>query len=119
MSEAFRGFVLLLSVVLWLPCLMPLLSGEMSTSEAGIRYGAALLFAWGGCAAVGALLKAYAPQPAEDPDPADDLAVEADRRASASASGSGPAAAPVVESAKAEVLVERRSRPRDDDAVAT
>ena len=111
MSEAFRGFVLLLSVVLWLPCLMPLLEGEMSTSEAGIRYAAALLFAWGGCAAVAALLKAYAPEPEEEPDAAETAAdgspIDADRRG------------PGVENAKAEVLVERRSRPRDDDAVAT
>ena len=106
MSDAFRGFVLLLSVVLWLPCLMPLLEGEMSTAEAGIRYGAALLFAWGGCAAVAALLKAYAPEPAEDAD-AEDPPVGVDRRA------------PGVETARAEVLVERRSQPRDDDAIAT
>ncbi len=107
MSEAFRGFVLLLSVVLWLPCLMPLLEGQMSTAEAGIRYGAALLLAWGGCAAVAALLKAYAPEPAKEPDVADGVAAEVDRRA------------PGVETAKAEVLVERRSQPRDDDAIAT
>ena len=112
MSEAFRGFVLLLSVVLWLPCLMPLLEGEMSASEAGLRYAAALLFAWGGCAAVAALLKAYAPEPEEEEPAAAEAAkdvppVDLDRRG------------PGVETAQAEVLVERRSRPRDDDAVAT
>ncbi len=107
MSEALRGFVLLLSVVLWLPCLMPLLEGEMSTAEAGIRYGAALLFAWGGCAAFAALVRSYAPEPVEEPEATDGPVVEVDRRA------------PGVETAKAEVLVERRSQPRDDDAVAT
>lgn len=106
MSEALRGFVLLLSVVLWLPCLMPLIDGEMSTAEAGLRYGAALLFAWGGCAVVAALLKAYAPEPAEDEDAATMPSLE-DRRAAR------------VETAHAEVLVERRAEPRDDDAVAT
>jgi hypothetical protein len=106
MSEALRGFVLLLSVVLWLPCLLPLIDGEMSTAEAGLRYGAALLFAWGACAAVAALLKAYAPEPVEDDD-THSAAVATDRRG------------PSVETAKAEVLVERRAQPRDDDAIAT
>jgi hypothetical protein len=102
MSEALRGFVLLLSVVLWLPCLLPLLEGEMTTAEAGLRYGAALLFAWGGSAAVAALLKAYAPEAEDEPAAPDGPPVEGDRRA------------PGVETAKAEVLVERRSRPRDE-----
>ena len=105
MSDALRGFVLLLSVVLWLPCLMPLLDGEMSTAEAGLRYGAALLFAWGGCAAVAALLQAYAPEP--DPETEGTTPAKDDRRA------------PAAETAKAEVLVERRATPRDDDAIAT
>lgn len=104
MSEALRGFVLLLSVLLWLPCLMPLIDGEMSTAEAGLRYAAALLFAWGGCAVVAALLKAYAPEPDDDTATTPDLE---DRRA------------PRVETAQAEVLVNRRAQPRDDDAVAT
>lgn len=106
MSEALRGFVLLLSVVLWLPCLRPLLDGEMSTAEAGVRYAAALLLAWGGCAAVSALLSAYAPEPVEAPP-----------------AGSAPpppgAVPPGFETAQAERLVERRSVPRDDDAIAT
>lgn len=107
MSEAFRGFVLLLSIVLWLPCLMPLLEGEMSAAEAGIRYGAALMFSWGGCAAVAALLQAYAPEPAEEPDNAAGPPVPVDRRPSG------------VETTNAEVLVERRSQPRDDDVIGT
>ena len=105
MSEAVRGFVLLLSVLLWLPCLRPLLEDEMSTAEAGARYGAALLLAWGGCAAVAALLKAYAPDPVEEP---------ARTAAGPDAAGSAP-----VETAQAQVLVERRAQPRDDDAIAT
>jgi hypothetical protein len=101
-SEALRGFVLLLSVVLWLPCLPPVLEGEMSTAEAGVRYAAALLLAWGGCAVVAALVRAYAPEPSDDGE------------ASAPADSPGP-----VEVAQAEVLRERRAQPRDDDAIAT
>ena len=106
MSDALRGVVLLLSVVLWLPCLRPLLDGEMSTAEAGVRYGVALLLAWGSCAVLAALVKAYTPEPEEEPD-----ATAADRRADSGAVG--------VETAKAEVLVDRRAQPRDDDAIAT
>lgn len=102
MSDTLRGFVLLLSVVLWLPCLPPVLQGEMSTAEAGVRYAAALLLAWGGCAAVAALVRAYAPEPSED------------------GAASAPADRPDrVETAQAEVLLERRAQPRDDDAIAT
>ena len=107
MSDAFRGFVLLLSVVLWSPCLMPVIDGEMGVDEAGIRYALALLLAWGGSAAVVALVKMYAPEPevAPTPEPAP-VPVPA-------------AAPPGVEKAEAEVLVERRKTPRDDDAIAT
>jgi hypothetical protein len=105
-SEAFRGFVLLFSVVLWSPCLMPLIAGEMTVAEAGVRYAIALLLAWGGSAAVVALWKAYAPEAEEEEEEVPDAAPVPDR-------------APAVETAQAEVLVERRKQPRDDDAVAT
>lgn len=102
-SDAFRGFVLLLSVVLWSPCLMPVINGEMTVEEGGVRYALALLLAWGGSAAVVGLFTAYAPKVEEvPPEPA-----------------LPAAAAPGVEQAQAEVLVERRKAPRDDDAVAT
>jgi hypothetical protein len=59
MSEAARGLVLLVSVLLWLPVLRPLLAGEMSTAEAGLRYAAALLLAWGGATLLASLVRSY------------------------------------------------------------
>lgn len=103
MSDTYRGFVLLLSVVLWSPCLMPLINMEMTVDEAGIRYVLALLLAWGGSAVVVSLVRAYTPQVEEVPDTAPVPEAEP----------------PGVQKAHAEVLVERRKHPRDDDAVAT
>jgi hypothetical protein len=104
-SDAFRGFVLLLSVVLWSPCLMPVIDGGMTVAEGGVRYALALLLAWGGSAAVVALVKAYAPAVEEPAVEAPPVPVQAPP--------------PGVEKAQAEVLVERRKTPRDDDAIAT
>lgn len=59
MSDAVRGLVILVSVLLCLPVLPPLLAGEMDASEAGLRYAGALLLAWGGAALLTALAKAY------------------------------------------------------------
>jgi hypothetical protein len=59
MSEGVRGLVLLVSVLLWLPVLRPLLAGEMTTAEAGLRYAAALLLAWGGATLLGSLVRSY------------------------------------------------------------
>ena len=73
MSEALRGFVLLLSVLLWLPALRPFLSGQMRTDEAALRYGGALLLAWGGVSLLAAIVRAYTPEPekaATEPTPA-------------------------------------------------
>jgi hypothetical protein len=53
-----------------------------------------------------ALWKAYAPEAEEEEEEVPDAAPVPDR-------------APAVETAQAEVLVERRKQPRDDDAVAT
>lgn len=105
MSDTCRGFVLLLSIVLWSPCLMPLINMEMTVDEAGIRYALALLLAWGGTAIVVSLVTSYTPQIEEVPDPEP-----------------APVSEPLpagVEKAHAEVLVERRQTPRDDDAIAT
>ncbi|MEX2290970.1 MAG: hypothetical protein WD794_11685 [Mycobacteriales bacterium] len=66
MSEAVRGLVLLVSVLLWLPVLPPLLAGELSTAEAGLRYAAALLLAWGGGSLLSALVRNYAREPVEE-----------------------------------------------------
>lgn len=70
MSETMRGFVLLLSVLLWLPVLRPLLDGQMRTDEAVLRYAGALLLAWGGVSLIAAILKAYSPEPAPEEEPA-------------------------------------------------
>jgi hypothetical protein len=59
MSEGVRGLVLLVSVLLWLPVLRPLLAGEMSTAEAGLRYAAALLLAWGGATLLTSIVRSY------------------------------------------------------------
>lgn len=59
MSDAVRGLVILVSVLLCLPVLPPLLAGEMAASEAGLRYAGALLLAWGGAALLTALGRAY------------------------------------------------------------
>jgi hypothetical protein len=59
MSEGVRGLVLLVSVLLWLPVLRPLLAGEMTTAEAGLRYAAALLLAWGGATLLASLVRSY------------------------------------------------------------
>lgn len=70
MSEAMRGFVLLLSVLLWLPVLRPFLDGQMRTDEAVLRYAGALLLAWGGVSLIAAILKAYTPTPEPEQEPA-------------------------------------------------
>jgi membrane protease YdiL (CAAX protease family) len=59
MSDAFRGLVLLVSVVLWLPVLRPLLAGEISAAEAGLRYAVALLLAWGGGSMLASIVRSY------------------------------------------------------------
>lgn len=59
MSDAVRGLVVLASVLLCLPVLPPLLTGELTAAQAGTRYAGALLLAWGGAALLTALVKAY------------------------------------------------------------
>jgi hypothetical protein len=54
-----RGLVLLVSVVLWLPVLRPVLSGEMTTAEGGVRYAGALVLAWGGVSLLAAVVNGY------------------------------------------------------------
>lgn len=72
MSDAARGAVLLLSLLLCLPLLRPLLSGEMSTTDALIRYGVALFIAWTGGTVLAALVASYS----REAEPvADDAAV--------------------------------------------
>lgn len=74
MSDAVRGLVILVSVLLCLPALPPLLAGEMTAAEAGARYAGALLLAWGGAALLASLVKAYgagqARVPSEEPEDA-------------------------------------------------
>ena len=45
MNETVRGLVLLTSVLLWLPFLQPLLSGDLTLEQGLVRYGCALLLA--------------------------------------------------------------------------
>ena len=68
MSDAARGAVLLLSLLLCLPLLRPLLSGDMSASDALMRYGIALLIAWGGGTMLASLVAGYARQHDSDED---------------------------------------------------
>lgn len=76
MSDALRGLVLLVSVVLWLPVLRPVLSGEMTTAEGGVRYAGALILAWGGVSLLAAVVKGYS-SPDVDEAPSAALAEEA------------------------------------------
>ena len=84
-----RGLVLLASVVLWLPFLRPLLSGDLTLEQGLVRYGCALLLAWAGGSGLSALVRGYSAQserPAEDAggpqrraqdrDPADQVPAE-------------------------------------------
>lgn len=59
MSDALRGLVLLVSVVLWLPVLRPVLGGEMTTAEGAVRYAGALILAWGGISLLANVVKGY------------------------------------------------------------
>jgi hypothetical protein len=65
MSDTVRGLVLLVSLVLWLPVLRPLLAGELSTAEAGVRYAGALLLAWGGASLLSTVIATYTTKPEE------------------------------------------------------
>ena len=62
MSETVRGLVLLASVVLWLPFLQPVLSGDLTLEQGLVRYGCALLLAWTAGSGLSALVRSYAAQ---------------------------------------------------------
>lgn len=66
MSDALRGLVLLVSVLLWLPALRPVLDAQMTVAEGGLRYAAALLLAWGGVSLLSAVVRGYSRADAED-----------------------------------------------------
>lgn len=66
MSDALRGLVLLVSVLLWLPVLRPVLAGEMTMAEGGVRYAGALVLAWGGAALLSAVVNGYSRSDVED-----------------------------------------------------
>ena len=59
MSETVRGLVLLASVVLWLPFLPALLSGDLTLEQGLLRYGCALLLAWTAGSGLTALVRSY------------------------------------------------------------
>lgn len=71
MSDTVRGLVLLASLLLWLPVLRPLLAGELSTTQAGVRYAGALLLAWGGAWLLSQVIGSYRVGP-QDPAGADE-----------------------------------------------
>lgn len=60
MSDAQRGTVLLVSVLLWLPFLQPVLEGRLGVAEGLVRYAVGLLLAWAGVAGLAALVRGYA-----------------------------------------------------------
>lgn len=62
MNETVRGLVLLASVVLWLPFLRPLLSGDLTLEQGLVRYGLALLLAWAAGSGLNALVRSYSAQ---------------------------------------------------------
>ena len=62
MNETVRGLVLLASVVLWLPFLPQLLSGELTLEQGLVRYGCALLLAWTAGSGLTALVRSYSAQ---------------------------------------------------------
>ena len=62
MSETVRGLVLLTSVLLWLPFLPALLSGDLTLEQGLLRYGCALLLAWAGGSWLSGLVRGYAEQ---------------------------------------------------------
>ena len=62
MSETVRGLVLLASVVLWLPFLPALLSGDLTLEQGLLRYGCALLLAWAAGSGLSALVRGYSAQ---------------------------------------------------------
>ena len=62
MNETVRGLVLLASVVLWLPFLPQLLSGELTLEQGLVRYGCALLLAWTAGSGLSALVRTYSAQ---------------------------------------------------------
>ena len=57
-----RGLVLLTSVVLWLPFLPALLSGDLTLEQGLLRYGCALLLAWTAGSGLSALVRSYSTQ---------------------------------------------------------
>lgn len=62
MNETVRGLVLLASVVLWLPFLGPLLSGDLTMEQGLVRYACALLLAWTAGSGLTALVRSYSAQ---------------------------------------------------------
>jgi hypothetical protein len=107
MSEALRGFVLLLSVLLWLPALRPFLDGQMGTDEAALRYAGALLLSWGGVSLLRAVISAYTPEP--EPEP---TAVPGPRSAAADAPAEEP---PASDDPAGDPLADGAPRRRTDD----
>ena len=87
MNETVRGLVLLASVVLWLPFLGPLLSGDLTLEQGLVRYACALLLAWTAGSGLAGLIRSYSAQTdrraSEQADAAAQLRRAQDRSAAA------------------------------------
>ena len=68
MSDSVRAVAILLSVLLWSPAAPGLLRGEVPAEKALLLYCGALVLAFGGCALLSGLVRAYAPEP-DEPEP--------------------------------------------------
>ncbi len=84
MNDTVRGLVLLFSVLLWLPFLLPTLDGTLSIEQSVLRYAATLLLSWAGGTFLSSLVRRYAEQSeqqASDEDPPRNGAQAPQRRA--------------------------------------
>ena len=75
MNDAVRGLVLLASVLLWSPFLMPTVNGTMPVEQGLMRYAAALALAWAGGAGLTALVRSYTPLESDEQTDADGLSL--------------------------------------------
>lgn len=93
MNETVRGLVLLASVVLWLPFLPAVLSGDLTLEQGLVRYGCALLLAWTAGSGLSALVRSYSAQTEQRAAQESDRAQAAQRRRAQDRAASQPVAA--------------------------
>jgi hypothetical protein len=93
MNETVRGLVLLASVLLWLPFLPPLLSGDLTLEQGLVRYGCALLLAWTAGSGLSALVRGYSAQTEQRAAEQSDREHAAQQRRAQDRAGSEPVTA--------------------------